>query len=364
MLFLISLLALATPFAAPAAPTSAKAPFAVWAKETLDGIDKNYRAEKRGLYLSHPGGNIDFAWGAGVQLSALTAAAKEDPKRLTPMKSFIKSMDAYWHADKSGLFGYDATANNRNFDRYYDDNVWIALALVEAYEVTKDRRYLQRAKETMTFVQSGADDQLGGGIWWRETERKTKHACSTGPALVALLRIHQHDPKPADLKQAEAWYAWMNDKLQDPADGLYYDCIAVDGKINKTKWTYNTALMIRANLLLAKIERKEADKYNTEALRVATAAKKKWVDPETGALKDGGRFAHMMAEAFVEVSDQTKDTEWRRVAERAVVYAHDHTRNAKGFYGEYWHKPADETKTAELIAQSSAARAFARLAQD
>lgn len=359
-------LALAAPSFAADAP---REPWAAWADETLGRIETQHRlrdGKPAGLYSARPRGRTpDFAWGEGVQLSALAGAARYDAKRLPFALDLVRNLDrAHWNVNADGLGGYDATAFNRAFDRYYDDNAWFALAFVELFELTGDKRHLDRCRRTLDFVLSGHDPTLGGGIWWHEQAKKSKHTCSVAPTIVALLRLDEHATDPKLRATARDLYAWLNAKLQDPADGLYWDNLVLEGeKVDERKYTYNTALMIRANVQFARItEGEERSKFTAEAARLAAACEAKWTDPETGATRDGGRFAHLLNDAWADLSDHTGDPRWRALAERAAKHAREHTRTKDGAYGERWHRPATEDRRPELIAQSSAARAFARLA--
>ena len=341
-----------------------RAEFAGRAARTLDFIDQHYLLRDSGLYALRAGGRRPgFNWDQGVQLSALAGAARVDKGRVDAMRRHVKALDAYWHADANGLFGYDASPNNKGLDRYYDDNDWVALALVEAFEVTADRRYLGRAAETLKFILSGRDDTLGGGIFWHEQERKSKNTCANAPAVAAMLRVAVHEPaRAADLRRgALEIYRWTNDTLRDPADGLMWDNVTRDGTVNRKKWTYNTALMIRAALLLAATAA-DAAPFLEDARRFAGAAVAHWADPQTGAIRDAARFAHLLNDALVEMTDATGEPRWRQTAEAAADFAWNHTRDADGYFGERWDKPPADDDKRELINQASMARACARLA--
>src|SRR5437763_1261379 len=128
---------------------------------------------------------FEMMWGNGIQLSVLARAARRDPGAYRPvLETFFKGLDRYWEAG-AAIPGYTAyLVSPGSDDRYYDDNAWVALALVEAYCVTRDARYLDRADAALRFVLSGWDEKLGGGIYWR-VDRKSKNSCSNAPAAVA-----------------------------------------------------------------------------------------------------------------------------------------------------------------------------------
>ena len=361
-------LALAASDTAQAAAADRRAEFAARAKLMLDSIDEKYLLRDSGLYSGTPGGKSPgFNWDQGVQLSALAGAARVDKNRLDSLRRYVEALDAYWHADKDGLFGYDASANNSGLDRYYDDNEWMVLALVEAFEVTQSRPYLARAEETVKFILSGRDGVLGDGIYWHEQAKKGKNTCANGPGVAAMLRVARYQPRDAAAnlrREALAIYRWTNAKLRDPADGLMWDAVSLDGKVNRTKWTYNTALMIRSSILLAQsaANKAENESFAADARLQAEAAVRHWVDPDTGAIKDGGRFAHLLADALVDLSDAAGEPRWRQVAEAAADHAWRRCRDAEGYFGGSWAEPPKQGKNKrELIDQASMARACARL---
>src|SRR5205807_3529842 len=137
-------------------------------------------------------------------------------------------------------------------DKYYDDNAWMVITFAEAYQLTGEKPYLNRAIEVAKFVASGWDDQLGGGIWWHQSHKDgSKNTCANGPAAEGYLQLARFLPPD----QAKPWIDaaqkavdWTREKLQD-SDGLFDDRVIVaSGEVKKGKLTYNTALMLRSEL--------------------------------------------------------------------------------------------------------------------
>lgn len=333
-----------------------------WGAETLATIQRDFWLPDRGLYADKvEAGKTGrrgpaFTWGCGVQLTALTAAARLDSATYLPrLRDFLRGLRGYW-TEHDGIGGFDVLPGPKPPDRYYDDNAWMTLGLLEAYERTRDPALLQWAADTHRFVMSGEDDKLGGGLYWHEQDRRTKNTCVSGPATVGALRLYQLTRKPEYLAQARRLYAWTNAHLQD-TDGLYWDHIALDGTVNKTKWSYNTALMLRANCLFHALTGEKA--YLDEAERIAKAAQARWVDPATGGIKDGGPFAHHLCEAFLALNDEDRDAAWLRTVRRALDFVHGQVRDANGHYGTRWDRSAAAPLTTfSLLDQASAARAY------
>lgn len=277
------------------------------AKTVTASIQEKLFLEQSGLYAqSLEKREPEFMWGNGVMFSALVAAARHDPETYMPvMNRFFTAMDRYWDA-KSKIPGYEPapTSGNGN-DKYYDDNQWMVIAFMEAYDLTQDEKFLNRADETLKFSLSGWDDQLGGGIWWHEQHKDgSKNTCANGPAAVGCLRVARARDTDANVKWAHKIAKWTTEHLQD-RDGLFFDNQKVaDGKIEKTKWTYNTALMIRAYLGLW---RATGDtRMLAEAKRVG-AASSAFVRQKTGAYRDGYKFTHLLVEADLELYRATED---------------------------------------------------------
>ncbi len=338
------------------------ADFKAWGEQTLDQIQTDFYIPDRKLYAdewkrdaTNNNHNPAFMWGCGVMLPALIAASRVDPQHYTEqMRSYIKALDIYWTAGSNPA--YDVLPGPKSPDRYYDDNGWVCIALVDAYDITHNKQYLDRAEATYKFILSGEDDKLGGGIYWHEQDKKSKNTCSNAPAIVAALRLYQATQSPNYLVDAKRLYLWTNAHLQD-ADGLYWDNIRLDGKVEQRKWTYNTALMIRANVLLHAISRDT--KYLQEAERVAKASEAHWVKPDTGAIADGGAFAHLLSEAFLAVYSEDADEHWSAVVVRALTFVHENVRDPDGRYASPWdqHVTAKQDKVG-LLTQASVARAY------
>jgi hypothetical protein len=339
-----------------------------WGLDALKQIRSELYLPGRHLYAeeSKPGepapDKPSFMWTCGVQLSALAAAAPSEPVWKTRLLDYAQALDRYWaasHEDNS-IGGYDVLPVPKPLDRYYDDNEWMVLALAEAYDVTADPALKVRAERAMQFVLSGEDKKLGGGIYWREQEKKSKNTCSNGPAIAAALRLYQITRRPEYLVTARRLYIWTNAHLQD-TDGLYWDNIKLSGAIEKTKWSYNTALMLRANCLL--YQETHEKPYLEEAQRLARAAEAQWVKPDTGAIADGGKFAHLLSEAFLYLSDQETDPNnvqhWRSLVRRALTFVHDHVRDPNGHYPDRWENAVTEPLGKfSLIDQACVARAY------
>ncbi len=350
---------------APAEPKSAM--FDSWGHETLAAIERDFRLDGPAIYResvrpvdcgSAVAAEPAYLWSAGVQLSALTAAANANSiGYLRPLTDYLAALQAYWRLDQNGIGGYDVRPLLTQPDRFYDDNAWLALGQLDAYDLTRDAAYRDRAEQTIKFVLRGEDAHLGGGIYWRENTLTSKNTCSNAPTIVAALRLYQITHQQKYLDTARRIYTWTCASLQDPADGLFWDNMGIDGRVDKTKYTYNSALMIRANCLLYEITGEM--NFKSEARRIAIAAEALWCNSESGAVRDAGRFAHLLVEAFAAIYALDQDSRWVHRIDDTLQFVHDEVRDPAGRYPKRW----DERQTGalasyDLIDQASVARAY------
>ena len=299
----------------------------------------------------------DFMWGNGVVFSMLVGAARLDNRAYRSyIIAFFRGLEGYWGRD-SRPPGYDAYLSQGGGDKYYDDNAWMALTFAEAYRVTNDKRLWLRADETLRYVLSGWDENRGGGICWRE-DRKSKNTCANAPSAVAVLATITPDNRTERIEWARRIVAWTQQNLQDPVDGLYFDNITVaTGTVEKTKWTYNTALMVRAHLDLWRLTKNKTDR--DEAVRLAEASEKTFVVPETGAFRDDALFSHLLVEAFVLLWRETKLPWLKARAETNGVFVATRPKLPDGGYGESWCTPNTAPgQRKALMANAATARLF------
>ena len=155
-------------------------------------------------------------------------------------------------------------------ERYYDDNQWVGIAAIDAYQRTKKTAYLQKADEIYRFMMTGFDTAGGGGLYWREGSLSTKNTCSNGPGVVLALQLYKATKQQHYLDTALLLYNWTNSRLLAP-EGVYYDNIRLpSGRIDKHFYTYNAGTMLQSAVLLYEISKDK--KYLKEANKIAESA--------------------------------------------------------------------------------------------
>ncbi len=92
--------------------------------------------------------------------------------------------------------GSKGSAKVEGVENVYDDQMWLIRELLEAYKLTNDQKYLDKAEYLTEYVLDGWDctrDANGeeiGGIPWGPGY-VTKHSCSNGPMVSPLVWLHE-----------------------------------------------------------------------------------------------------------------------------------------------------------------------------
>jgi predicted alpha-1,6-mannanase (GH76 family) len=233
-------------------------------------------------------------------ICALIQAANE-MEVLQPGKAYMqpvmKAVEQY-RSTKPPLPGYDAYPVSKGGDsRFYDDNQWVGLATIDAYQRTGNKEYLNVATEIYRFMMSGFDTLTGGGLYWKEDEKTSKNTCSNGPGIILALRLYQATGNKAMMDTALQLYSWMNRWLRSP-EGLYYDAIHFPGnKINQTFYTYNSGTMLQSNALLYELTKKP--EYLKEAQTLAAASLKRFY--KNGKFPDNTWFNAVLMRGYEHV---------------------------------------------------------------
>lgn len=224
--------------------------------------------DKRGNRVLNGEGGQTTLWAVGSFLEAVTsvhALYPEDEeikavytgllnRGLAQYKVLYRD-NGYNGAEVNGVrpYYYNASAGNQG-DYYYDDDLWIAIQLMEAYELLGEKKYLNQAQEILEFIWLGwglnSNENLGnGGIPWKVGTGPL--TCSNGPAAYAFVRfsmlIENESLKEEYLTRSKTVYDWVNKYLRS-SDFLY-----IDGPGNNWSGAYNNGLMIAAGSLLYQV---------------------------------------------------------------------------------------------------------------
>lgn len=264
------------------------------------------------------------------------------------MKPVIAAIDQYYTTEAPAP-SYQSYITKSS--RFYDDNQWIAIAYLDAYNRNKNPFYLLKAKEIYQWLLTGYDDKLGGGLYWKEDEKTTKNTCSNGPNVLISLQLYKITKDKKYLDTGLMVYNWTNKTLRSP-DGVFYDAIKVaDRKLDSTTYTYNTGTMLQANVLLYEITKDK--KYLEEAKFIATNAEKHFF--KKNKLGNHYWFNVVLLRGYLELFNLEKDRKRLSflIADAERIWKDE--RDEQNLLGKQ--------KNKSLIMQAAMMEYYARLAQ-
>lgn len=207
-------------------------------------------------------------------------------------------VDAYMRTKSSTYTGYmdqwytgvPAKNGGSFLGQYYDDEGWNALAMLRAYDVTKDSKWKDAVEAVWADIQTGWNTTIGGGIAWQKQQLYYKNTPANGPACILAARLYERFGNPSDLAWAQKIYTWWKATLVDAGSGFVYDGInsGGDGKLNTTyRFTYNQGLFIGAGVELYNATQQAS--YLSNALQTATNVLTDATLTSAGVLKDEGQ---------------------------------------------------------------------------
>lgn len=224
-----------------------------------DGVYRDRYAPGEGYYYA-------YLWPMSQTLAAASQVASLPGRAgyADDVAALLEIIDYYWD-EREPVPGYQSYLplpwGWESSDRYYDDNVWLGLALIDAYRASGDERALDAAREVFEFMLGGWDTDPAhgatGGIYWIESDDNgNRNTVSTAPAIQLGLLLFELSADEAERERYLDWslrmYDWLERHL-DAGNGLYWDHVRADGAVDTAFFSYNQGAMIGANLMLHRV---------------------------------------------------------------------------------------------------------------
>ena len=189
----------------------------------------------------------------------------------TGKKMYYNIYDLWWQGMPRYNFGVREGGREKGdpwWNPFVDDMEWHCIALIRIYEATKEVRYLNKAREIYgdwIWSQWSPEDEepWHGGITWKTDVRRSKNACSNGPAAIIAARLSRLASVDADyaknkskeeyLDEALKIYRWEKEYLWNPENGAIYDNMNQDGNLGRFSLSYNQGTFIGAAVDLFKL---------------------------------------------------------------------------------------------------------------
>ncbi|WP_116040499.1 glycoside hydrolase family 76 protein [Amycolatopsis palatopharyngis] len=288
--------------AAPAAQASGRAAgsqggghgvYAQRAQESYAALQRYFYDPAHSLYLEEyprSGGNPwSYVWPFSQAMIAtqVMAGIPVVGDRFTgAVADRYRALELYWNGgtEPPGYDSYVRPPLGHGGDKFYDDNEWNALGLIQRHYMTDggDQAALDRAAEIFDLVVFGWDTDPNhpcpGGVFWTQADWSSdRNTVSNGPGAEVGLHLYLITGDEYYLDWASRMYEWVRGCLLAP-NGLYWDNIRLDGSIWEAQFSYNQGVMIGAGVLLYRAT--GAKQYLDQARATAAAALSHYAEDE------------------------------------------------------------------------------------
>lgn len=350
------------------------------AKELFDLIQIHYRISSGGLYKENypqQAGDLSYSYLWPYDGIVSGAALLTELGYSVGFEIMVVNFDKYWRDNVAGNaipgFGSSTNGTTGGGTRFYDDNSIVGINLVDAYEITGNEVFLSRARQVVQFLKSGEDNVLGGALWWNEEQKNitgevnsNKPTCSNGYATQFLLRYYtvcEASEKADVLAFAKRLYAWLKTNLKD-TDHCYWNDMNNQGGINKTKWTYNTGVMIQNGVCLYRITGENS--YLNDAVASAQGSYDYFVKTRNGVTLSypdhDPWFNTKLLRAYIDlVPLHAKVDSYIKAYAKYINHGYDAARLTTGFFYEDW-TGVSPNRYYSLLMQAAVVESYAALA--
>lgn len=208
-----------------------------------------------------PGAGRAAVWPVSQVLAAAIDLVRAGWIGEDDVSTLLRILETYHDGDGFGPFPGERP-------RYYDDNAWLALDLLDAHALLGDDALIDRAARTFLFIREG--EHPDGGVYWVEAPRRSRHTCSTAPAgLVAMGLAGRHCDQHDALAFARRCDAYLHRALRRP-DDLYADKVDDDGTRDEAIYGYNQGTPVALSVALFEADGDAA--HLADARRTTTAS--------------------------------------------------------------------------------------------
>ena len=285
-------------------------------------------------------------WNSAVALQTIG-----DYMQRTGDRRYLSQLDNTFKKNKgvfpAGVLQGEPSLGNFT-SRSIDDTEWWGLTWVQAYDLTRNPKYLDMAVTIAHYVYDYWDTgTCGGGVWW-SAERSYKNAVTNG--LFIRLTAELHNRIPGDkvwLARSRTAWAWFQGSGMINATGLVNDGLTSTCTNNgQTVWTYNQGLAIGAGLelwratkdpqILAIVHRLADAAISPNALVIDGILTENCDALDQTCSDDGKQFKGIFMRYWTDLVDTTGDRRYAAFLDRQAESIWTNDRDTAGRLSTRW----------------------------
>lgn len=208
-------------------------------------------------------GNQFSCYAQAVALHAIADSVTVYKDLTLPIVDKVIKSTLKYRNPKRGAYSVDfhGGINSGDDDICYDDNAHLLRALIELYEATNNKNYLNMSKEIMNFLFTGIVEHNYyhiQGLKWHISKTYMSSISNSVSAIGAMRMIKYAESKQEEEKLYEFTKICINfiwTKMLDPSDNIIMDGVGYDSQtIDVTKYSYNQGATLSAICLLYKYD--------------------------------------------------------------------------------------------------------------
>ncbi|MFI5707134.1 glycoside hydrolase family 76 protein [Kribbella sp. NPDC051620] len=285
-------------------------------------------------------------WNSAVALQTIG-----DYMERTGDRRYLPQLDNTFEKDKgvfpAGYLSGDPLLGNFT-SRAIDDSEWWGLTWIQAYDLTKNRKYLDMAVTIAEYVEGYWDPSTcGGGVWWNG-ERTYKNAVTNGLWIRLTAELHNRLPRDKHwLGRAQEGWNWFTASGMINSAGLVNDGLKDNCESNgDTVWSYNQGLAIGAGLELYRATRDPkllttvrglADAAIAPGGLVSDGVLTEYCDAPGRTCDDNGKqFKGIFLRYWMDLADTTHDRRYTDFVAQQAATVWSNDRDASDRLGERW----------------------------
>ncbi len=335
-------------------------------------IQSIYGVQGSGLYheLSSPTARqrkYSYLWPFSQAMAGINSSASAlGQSTLTSALSQAQTGLSRYYDSAMTPPGYESYVASRGGGTpFFDDNGWTTLDLLRAYHDTNNQAFLTAAETDVKFLESGWNATLPppGGEYFN-VYRVGRTQTATGSFLDSVLRLYLATKNPSYLTWARTISTWDRTYMRG-LNGIYNDGISPTGVVGGTPFTYDTGVVLQADVL--RYRATGNTRYLHRAEQLATAAISAYVNPLNGVLVENAGssnapFNAILLRGLYMLWQVDHNPTWIQPLVRQADLALRYDRYANGIYGNNWAGLNNPAVPVDLLTQGGTLRLFGMLA--